>query len=100
MEVRHGFAAVGAVVDDQAEAVFGEALFAGDFTRGEEQVAEDGLVFGSGFGDARDRLARNDEEVDRGPGVDVLEGDAEVVLVKDGRGDFAGDDFFEEGHRS
>ena len=29
---------------------------------------------------------------------DVVEGEAEIVLVDDFGGDFPGDDFFEEGH--
>lgn len=43
MEVRDGFAAVGAIIDDDAEAVW-EVKGAGEVGGGEEEVAEGRLV--------------------------------------------------------
>ena len=98
VEVRHGFAGVGAVVDHEAEAVV-ELEFFRDLAGDEEQVAEDRLIFRGGFADARDRFFGDDEQVDRRLRLDVVEDDAAVVLVFDAAGYFAGDDAFEErGH--
>ena len=99
MEMRDGFAAVGAVVDHEAKAA-GEVEFLGENAGGEKEVAEERLVGGGGFTHAGNEFFWNDQQMDRCLRLDVMQNDAEVVLVKDGRGDFAGDDFFEEGHRS
>lgn len=99
MEVGDGFAGVGAVVDDEAEAA-GEVEFFGDDAGGDEEVAELGFVGGRGFADAGYQFFGDNEEVDGGLGLDVVDDDAAVVLVFDLRGDFAVDDFLEEGfHR-
>ncbi len=42
-------------------------------------------------------ILRDDEEVDRRLGTDVVEREAEVVLVEDIGGDLAGDDAVEDG---
>ena len=96
MEVGDGFAAVGAVVEDKAEAVI-EVEVGGDFGGGEEEVADEGLVGGGGFGEAGDGFFGDDEDVKGGLGVDVAKGVADVVLVDGGAGDFAVNDALEEG---
>ena len=50
----HGFSAVGAIVDDDSEAIFGVALLAGDLADFQEEMAHEFLVVGRGFGDAND----------------------------------------------
>lgn len=97
MEVGDGLAAVGAVVDDDAEAVFLEALLFGDGGDAGHHVAEEGLVIVFGEGDAGNWFFGDEEEVGGCLGADVAEAEAEVVFVDDVGGDFAGDDFFEEG---
>ncbi len=94
MQMRHRFASIGAVIDDQAEAS-SEAEFAGHGAGGEEEVAEDGLLVGSGLADSRYHRFRDDQEVDGRGGSDVVYNDAVIVLVLDVRRDFAGDDSFE-----
>ena len=96
VEMRNGFSAVGAVVDDQTKTVFGEAFLFGDLRGGQEEVSEDGLIGGLGFGYASDRLAGNDEVVDGCLRRDVLEADAEIVFVDDVRRDLAIADFFKK----
>ena len=96
MEVGDGLSAVGAVVDDDAEAVF-EVELAGEFCGGEEEVAEGGLVFGGGVADARNGFAGDDQEVCGRLRVDVAERYAEVVLVFELAGDVPVHDFLEEG---
>lgn len=60
-------------------------------------MAEDGLLIGDGFADARDDDLGNDEQVNGGGGSDVVDDDTVVVLVLDAGGDFAGDDAFKKG---
>ena len=96
MQVRHGFAGVGAVVEDEAVAAFFQAEFLRDFGGFEQQMAEGLMIFGAGFGEARNRFPGNDQNMRRRLRIDVAEGDDLVVLEDDVRRNFAGDDFFKE----
>ena len=98
MEVRNGFTAVGAVVDDETKAA-GEVEFPGENAGGEKEVAEERLVGGDGFANARNGLLRDDQQVNGSLGLDVVQDEAEVVLVFDLGGNFAVDDALEEGLR-
>ncbi len=93
------FASVGAIVDDDAEAFFkasGFSLFAG----GEEEVSEEfGVVF-IRFSNTNDRFLRDDEQVSRGLGADIVKDDAAVIFENDLGWDLSGDDFFKESRRS
>ena len=90
------FAGVGAVVDDEAVAVFIEAELAGDVSGFEEEMSENGVVFGSGFVDAGNDFARDDEDVSGSGRADVAKGEDQIVLVNDVSGDFAIGDFLKE----
>ena len=96
MEVGDGLAAVGAVVDRNAEAGFGDAELGGEFSCGQEEMAEDGLVIGGGFADAWDGFFRDDENMHRCLGGNVPERAAKFILVDDFRRDFPVVDFLEE----
>jgi len=101
VEVGDGFAAILAVVDDQAEAGFfliEQVELCGDVAGDEEEVAEEVGVLVFGAADARDGFFWNDEDVDGSLWVDVVEGEGFVGFVDDGGGDFAGDDFLKDGH--
>ncbi len=100
MEVGDAFAAVGTVVDHEAESFFAaeDALRSGYFLGGEEEVAEEIAVFRGSFADPGDEFLGDDEDVDGRLGRDIAEGEAEVVFEDDVGGDLAGDDFFEQGH--
>ena len=98
VEVRNGFTSVGAVVDDETKAA-GEVEFPGENAGSEKQVAEERLIGGGGFADAGNKFFRDDEQVNRSLGLDVVQDDAEVVLVLDLGGDFAVDDTLEDGFR-
>jgi hypothetical protein len=100
MEVRDCFATVGAVVDDEAVAGGGDVFAAGDVRGGEEEVAEKALVIGLGGSNAGDGFFGDEEDVDWCLGRDIAKGEALIVLENDVGGDFAGDDFFKEGHAS
>src|SRR5256885_13645756 len=60
-------------------------------------MAEDLMIFRLGFGDARDGLFRNDQNVGRRLGLHITESQHQVVLVFDRGWDFASDDLFEQG---
>ena len=96
MEMRDGFAAVGAVVDHEAKAA-GEFEFLGENAGCEQQVAEERLVVGRGFTHAGNEFFWNDQQLDRSLRLDVMQNDAEVVLVLDLGGNFAVDDALEDG---
>jgi len=94
----HGFSPVGAIVNNDSEAIFGVAFLAGDLADFQEEMAQEFLVVGRGFGDANDWFFGNEKKVDRGLGRNVAEAEAEIVFVDDVGGNFTGDDFFEQGH--
>ena len=83
MEVGHGFAAVRTVVDDQSIAGLFQAQLRGDVSGSEQQMADDAVVFDSGFGDAGNRFLRDDQRVDGRLRFDVAEGQHQVVFVND-----------------
>ena len=56
VQVRHGFAAVRAVVDDEPVATFFQTNFVRHFGGLEQKMSEQLLVGGRGFGDARHDL--------------------------------------------
>jgi len=97
MQVRHSFARVGAVIEHEAESVFGETELLGDCGGFDEQMAEHLVIVRVRFGDARNRFLGNDQDVDRRLRFHVVEGNDLVVFVNDFGGNFACDDFFEKG---
>ena len=66
------------------------------FYKARSALAEHGLVGGGGFADAGDELLRDDEHVHRGLGINVVDGDAEIVLMREQGRDFAVNDFLEK----
>ena len=63
----------------------------------QQKMAEHAADLRSGLGDARDGFPGNDQDVRRGPGVDVLEGHHLVVFIDDRGGKLARDDLLEQG---
>ena len=59
-------------------------------------MAEDGLVGGYGFTHAWNGLFRNDEQVNGRLRLDIVEHDAEIVLMLDFGGGLAVDNFLEK----
>lgn len=95
MQVGDGFAAIGAIVDDEAEPIFVESMLARDFSSSEHEVTEESVVIRGGFGDSRDGFARDEQVVDRRLRGNVFETNAVLVFVDDVCGDFFRADFFE-----
>src|SRR5690606_39167368 len=82
-----GFTTMRTVVDGDAEAGVRDAFTAGDLSGGEEQMAERGGILRTGLRDPWDRPARDDEDVDGGLRGNIAEGDADIILMDDVRGD-------------
>lgn len=59
-------------------------------------MAENGLVLGGGFTDSRNQLLRDDQEVNWGLRLDVVNDDAVLIFVFDLGGDFSIDDLLEK----
>ena len=98
MQMRHAFASVFAVIDDEAESVFVQSKFARDFTRLQKQMAQHLMILRFSLSNSRDGFLGDDENVRGRLWVDVIEGQHQVVLIDDVRGYFTGDDFLEERH--
>ena len=97
VQVRHGFAAIGPIINDDAEAGSGHAFLLGQGLRDKEQVSEQRLVGPRAGADARDHLLGHDEEMDGRLRMNVVEGQALVILVDNPGRDLAGDDLLENG---
>ena len=97
VKVRNGFSAVGTVVDHDA-ITGGEIELAGQVGCGEQQVAEQGLVGERRLVDPGNGFLGYDQNMNGRLRLNVVNGDAVLVLVGDLGGDFASDDFFEERH--
>ena len=97
MQVRHRFASVGAVVDDQSIAAFFQPQPRRDVAGFEQQMAKHTMVFRGRFGDTGNRFLRHKQHMHRGLRFDVAECQQQIVLVNNVGRDFARDDFFKEG---
>lgn len=98
MEVRHGFPTIGAIVDDQAVAGFVNSQLGGHFGGLEEQMTEQAMIFGGRFREAGHNFFGDDQDMSWRLGIDVAEGEGEVVLEHNCGRDFARDDFLENCH--
>ena len=96
MQVRHGFAAVGAVVDYNAEAS-AEIQFFREGLRRQQEMTEQSLVTGDGLIKARDKSLREDQHVHWRLRLDVVDGETQVILMDDLGGDLTVGDFLENG---
>ena len=97
MQMRHGFAGVRAVVEHEPIAAFLQPGLFGDFCSFKQEMAEDLMIFRPGFAKPRNRLFGNDENMLRRLGFDILKSDYLIVFVHDHSGNFAGNDFLEQG---
>ena len=102
MKVGDGFAAIGAIIDNEPIAGFFELAQASDFLGGDEEMSEEGMSFGGDGTVAGVMFFWDDENVDGGLGGEITEGEDVIILVKDIGGEFAIDDPLEDsfGHRA
>lgn len=95
MQVGHGFARVGTIVDDESKPISQIKLLRHRFG-GEHKVAKDRAILIFGSVHALYRLLGNDQDVGRRLRLDIPDRDAEIILVLDRRRNFAVDDFLED----
>lgn len=93
--MRHRFSGVGTIVEYQPESAFETELF-GDFSRFKEQMSKDGVVCCLRFSNARNRLLRYNENMNRRLGFDVVESDHPIIFINNGGRDFACYNFFKQ----
>jgi len=96
MQVVHRLSCQRSVVYDQAEA--GEMLLSRYFPCDDHKVAQDVLMaqLSSGETSKLVTVLGDEDDVDRGLGVDVVEGESLVVFVHDSSRDFARNDVVEK----
>jgi hypothetical protein len=99
VQVRHCLAAGVLTVDHQAIAVLDQTELLRQPRRDEVQVPHQRLIVWRQVGVRGDLLARNDQHVDGGLGIDIVEGDTLIVLVDDPGWDFLAEDFEEQVRR-
>jgi hypothetical protein len=92
-------ATVATAIQDRAKTI-GEVQFNRQFSRDDQQVAQQGLIFNSRVCQGRDRLPRNDQHVGGGLGIDIPKRQALRIFVNDVCGDLAINDFLKDCHRS
>ena len=102
MKVGDGFAAIGAIIDDEAITGFFELALAGDPLGGDEEMSEEGMILGRDGTVAGVMFFWNDKNVDGGLGGEITEGEDVIILVENIGGEFAVDDPLEDGfgHRA
>ena len=96
MQVRHGFAAIRAVVYDEPIAVLAQTELRRHSRGLEQQMTQQAMVLRGCFRDAGDRFLWNDKHVNRCLRFDVTESQHQVVFVNDVGRNFACDDFLKE----
>ncbi len=96
VEMRDRLARIGAVVNHQSKTALGKAEFGGDFGGFQQQVTENPRIVGVGSEDAGDRFSGDDQDVDGGFGVGVMEGHDLVVFIDDLRRDITINNFLEK----
>jgi hypothetical protein len=104
MEVKVGdsFAAIGAVINDEAVAGFVELALASDPLGGYEEMGEEGMIFRGDGTMAGVVFFWNDKNVNGCLGGEITEGKDVIILVEDIGRELAVDDPLEDGfgHRA
>lgn len=96
MEMWYGFAAVGAVVDDQPEPAFRHAFSTSDLPGNQQQMSEQRLIRSRGQSHPRNRLARDDQNMYGSLRRNITESYAAMILKHDHRWDLLVADLFKK----
>ena len=81
MQMKYALAGVGAGVDDDPEAAFGDPLIAGE-TRGHlKNLADDRTIVRFDIKNAGEMFARNDQKMNRRSRLEVLESNDAIVPI-------------------
>ena len=102
VKVGDGFAAIGAIIDDEAITGFFELALAGDPLGGDEEMSEEGMILGRDGTVAGVMFFWNDKNVDGCLGGEITKGEDVIIFVENIGGEFAVDDPLEDGfgHRA
>ena len=100
MQVRHTFAGLAPMIDDDSVASILNFLAPGDGSRGKQQMPEEPGVFDGRLAKARNNGLRNDQDMDWRLGVAITDRNTLFILVDDLSGDLALNDAFEKCHES
>ena len=82
MQVKYGLSGTGTVIDIQPVGIT-DPLIHGNVIRLQQHVTQQQPVVLCRIGQHRDRLFRDDKYMNGGLGVDVPEGEAQVIFVDD-----------------
>lgn len=96
MQMRHGFAGIGTIINYQAVARFFESELLGHLRGFQEQMAEHLVIFRLRFGNAWNDFSRNDQDMSGCPGLDVAERKNLVILINNFPWNFPGPDAFKQ----
>lgn len=99
MKMGDGFAGVGTIINNEAKSTLIESEFFRNFTTRPEKMTEDRNLFVAAEGDTDNRFFRDDEKMSRGLRIDIVDGDTEIILVKNLSRNLSGDDAFKECHK-
>ena len=92
----HGLAPIRPAVNHDAVTVGQSFLIRDPFGR-QQQMPHEGVVLGLGVRQFGDRLLGNNQNVNGCLGIDVAEGQAEIIFIDDRRRDLLADDFAKKG---
>lgn len=96
MQMRHGFATVWPVIDDQAVTGLRQSGFFRHFTRLEQQVSKNLSMFGLDFGNPGKHFLGKNQKMSRRLWFDVLDRENQIILVNNRGRNLPGNDFFEQ----
>ena len=96
MDVIHSLPPCPVAIHDDSIAFFGETFLPGEFSRGQEQFADQFGVLTLNIIDGPDRFLGDDQDVSWGLGVDVAKSEHLIGFEHDVGRDFTVDDFDEQ----
>src|ERR671919_279528 len=81
VQVKDALARIGPGVDDHAKTALGDAMLARQARRDTEDLSDERVVVEFDIENARNMFARNNEDMHRRPGSDVLECNHGIVAI-------------------
>lgn len=97
MQMRHGFATVGAIVNYQPVTFLFQSELLRDLRSFEQQMSQQLMVIRRRFRDARNGFARHKHDMSGRLRINVAKRDHQIILVNNGGGYFARGNFFKQG---
>lgn len=92
MQVGDALPGILSIIDDHPVTA-GKVFLEGDLAGDQQEMAEKGLVLLSGFKQPGKGFFRNDQDMDGGLGIDIADGEGQIILIGDVGRYFPGQDF-------